>query len=133
MTKEGFTLIEIIVAIAIVGMLLAGAFGAFRYVQNAKKSTTRSKLITLGGAIEMYKSTTNQLPSRLEDLIEKPANVKHWTGDYVTDEEALKDAWGNEFVYRPNPKNPKNPYELYSYGPEGEMGAEKDQIHLKDI
>jgi general secretion pathway protein G len=133
MNKSGFSLIEIVVALFIVGIMAAIGFTAFRYFKTAKVATTKGQLATVRGAIEVYKATTNQLPTRLEDLVKKPANVKGWQGDYVGSEDELKDAWGNEFGYKLNPKGSAHPFELFSYGPEGESGSESDQVSIWEI
>jgi len=133
MTKPGFTLIEILVAVVIVGIMAAVGFGAFRYFQTAKRTTTQARLATVRSGIEMYKATTNQLPSRLDDLVKKPANVKGWQGDYVGGEDDLKDAWGNEFEYKVNPKGSGHPFELFSYGPEGESGPEDTRVSIWEL
>ncbi len=133
MNKVGFSLIEIVVAIMIIGVMMVGAFSAFKYIGKAKVTKTQAKLSNLRSAIEFYKTSTNLLPTKIEDLLVKPANVKGWTGKFVNDEDELKDAWGNDFVYKVNPKGSAHPYELYSNGPQGEEGAESEAISIWEI
>lgn len=131
-TKSGFSLIEILVALVIVGMMAAVGFGALRYLAKTKVTQTKTKMQELRGQVEMYKTQTNQYPSKLEDLVKRPANLKGWDGPYV-EEDSLKDSWGNEFYYRPNEKGAARPYELYSYGSTGEEGDESSRIDIANL
>ncbi len=130
--KSGFSLIEILVALVIVGMMAAAGFGALRYIERTKVTKTEAALREIQSAINIYQADTNQLPSRLEDLVKRPANVKGWKSPYL-EEDSLKDSWKNEFYYRPNEKGAARPYELYSYGRSGEEGDESNRIDVANI
>lgn len=130
-TKSGFSLIEILIALAIVGMMAAGGFSLLRYLDRAKVTKTKTQLAAVQSAVEQYQASTNRLPDKLEDLISRPQNVKGWSGPYVNDENDLKDNWGHPFYYRPNSKGSAQAYELYSYGTkEGEESDENKRIDV---
>lgn len=118
--KSGFTLIEVMIVILIGGALLAGAFAGFRWYRNSQVTATRSKANSLRFNVEQYRTTIGQVPTSLEDLKSGPQDPKlrrKWGEPLVTDED-LKDVWGREFIYEPNPRgNP--PYEIYSLGSDG--------------
>lgn len=123
--RSGFSLIEILVALVIVGLMAGIGFGALRYLDRAKITTTEASLRNIQSAIVEYQADTNQLPGKLEDLVKRPANVKGWKLPYAT-EEQLRDSWKNEFYYRPNERSAARPYELYSYGKGGEESGTED-------
>jgi len=114
--KKGFTLLEILIAVSIVGTLLA-IFGpmVYRQLAQATTKTARLKMDQLKGAINLYHADTQRYPTKLIDLVKKPADPKiaaKWTGPYV-EEDALEDPWGQTFRYKPTPGT-KHPYELYT-------------------
>ncbi len=114
--RKGFSLIEIVIALAIVGAMAGVGFAAFRYFRLVNINQTKSKLTELQGAINTYKLHTNQYPQQLVDLNAKPQGIKRWQGPYVDDAESLEDGWGQSFVYQVSPKGAEHPYELYSQG-----------------
>jgi general secretion pathway protein G len=124
-TRSGFTLIEIIVALAIVGIMAVGGFTVFKYLDKAKVSKTKTELSTLRLAIEQYQTDTGAYPVTLQDLQTKPADqkmAKRWEGPYVDKE--VEDGWRHPFAYELKQKGSKPPYELYSWGKDGEGSTE---------
>jgi len=118
--KKGFSIIELLIVMAIIAALIAVALGYKKFLDTSKEDATRQKMATLDMVLEMYKGRIGSLPTDLKELIEGPSNPtlrKRW-GESLTDEKALKDAWGNDFVYEADTK--KNKYELYSTGKAGE-------------
>lgn len=115
--SDAFTLMEMIVVIVIMGLLMAIAVPVYnQYRKFAALSTTKSNLATLQEAIEGYKLTTQVYPSKLQDLIEPPAEPrakKNWAGPYLR--KIPDDSWGGEFHYAVT-KGGKHDYELYSDG-----------------
>lgn len=114
---EGFTLIEIIIAIAIVGFMMAAATLGLRTLQKmGQRRATETSLRATKTAIDTYKLTVGRYPQNLKDLREKPTDSKlatKWPG--VLLEKDPVDSWGEPFHYQVNPgKQP--PYELYSDG-----------------
>lgn len=114
-TKQGFTLIEIMIAMLVIGILAAGSFGLYNYWQGrANTMATQQKLQTLKSGIDQFRAAAGSLPKDLSDLVERPQGVKRWSGPYVPEEgNPLEDAWGEDFVYE---VKGKNNYELYSEG-----------------
>lgn len=126
MTKQsGFSLLELMIYITIVGILAGGAYLFFSgRIGAAKESAAKTDLRTFKTAITMYKNDIDRYPGTLEDLIRKPSDpeaLKRWRNKYV-DPENLKvedgkivDPWENPYHYRVT-KGGKNPYELWSDG-----------------
>ena len=123
--KEAFSLIEIMVAILIVGII--GGVIARQFMgktKEAKMSAAKIQMRQLQSAIGLYQIKMNRYPDRLEDLIEKPRDeklAKKWTTPFLDDEEVPEDPWGNDYIYR-RTKGGAHPYELYSEGAEDSPG-----------
>ena len=125
--REGFTLIEIMIGITILG-ILGGlvATNVMGYLKKAKVKATHFNMIAIKKAIQDYNMETNQYPEKLRDLIKKPSTeIKGWDGPYLTPAEIPNDGFGEPFKYSRTPSG-KNPYELTSYGPKG-RGAPKEE------
>ena len=119
MNKPGFSLVEIMIVILIIGVLAAGTIGGLRWLQRAKLTNTETKLMQGDTMLEEYNNRIGEYPSELRELIDgpqKPESRKKWALP-IADENSLKDGWNYPFVYILNPKGSKIPYELYSTGP----------------
>jgi general secretion pathway protein G len=116
-TRSGFTLIEILIAVAIVAIMSAGAFYVFStYRARAALTATKSNLRALATALEQYELDIGEYPTTLKDLSTRPSNesaAEKWPGAYL--KSVPKDGWNKEFHYTPTPDG-EHPYELYSGG-----------------
>ena len=115
---RGFTLLEIMVVIAIIGMLAtAVSVGVMSYMKKAKVKTCKIQLNTLAQAINQYYLDENDYPSSLDDLTKgKDALVK---------EKQLKDPWGQDFVYNSSGSGDSD-FTLCSKGPDKREGSDDD-------
>ena len=132
--QQGFSLIEILVAVMIIGILLAvvGA-GTVGYLRRAALTGTKSSLNALSQAIELYRADTGVYPKQLEELIEAPkALAKKWMGPYISKKTTPQDGWNHDFYYKVTPGG-KHPYDLFSYGPHGEEGPEEEHLSVWEI
>ena len=120
--KEGFTLIEILVVVANIGMLGAVAEPAYmNYLADARITTTRSIIKNIEDACQMYNMKHGgKYPSQLSELQEgDDDNPPLLDG-------GIEDPWGNEIKYE---RKGKRIY-LTSFGPDGEEGTEDDITNL---
>ena len=117
--RQGFTLIEILVVVAIIGMLGAVAVPAYmNYLADARVATTRSLIANVDVAVKSYNMKHGKYPESLEVLQEPQEDG----GDPWLEGEAV-DPWGNELKYeKQGKKRPK----ITSAGPDGEEGTEDD-------
>jgi general secretion pathway protein G len=121
-SRRGFTIIEIMIVVMIIGIIAAGAFAGMRYLQRVKESTTRTKLAAVDTMLEQYNTTIGEYPTELQELVDgpsKPQLQKRW-GESIGTVDELRDAWGQDFVYSLQPKGSRPPYELYSIGSKGD-------------
>lgn len=124
---EGFSLIELLVVLVILG-LLSGLVGPrlFTKVDSSKVDTAQTQVRMLKLSLQSYRLDVGQYPSTeqgLGSLISEPSGVKHWRGPYL--EEALPaDPWGNEYVYIDSAKNLQG-FALYSRGADGADGGDE--------
>src|SRR5688572_27166114 len=117
LTVAGFTLLELLVVVVIIG-LLAG-FVAPRYFGQVGKSevnVAKAQLDALEKALDQYRLDTGRYPSAelgLNALIDRPANEPKWNGPYLRKGVPL-DPWGRPYLYRL--PGEKGEFDLVSYG-----------------
>ena len=122
--SHGFSLIEILVVMALIGIVIAlVANKVGDGAVNGKVKATKIALDTLGGKIEMYSLDNGSPPANLQDLLAKPGTAENWNGPYAKEKE-LKDPWNHAFVYTVPGSKSGGDYDLYSYGPDGKEGGE---------
>lgn len=134
--ESGFTLIEIMVVILVLGLLAAlVAPNIFGHLGTAKEETARAQIELFGAALDAYRLHTGVYPTTeqgLEALRREPLShpqPRNWRGPYVR-KEIPPDPWGNPYEYRsPIPDSVKE-YELSSLGKDGELGGEAENADI---
>jgi len=121
---RGFTLLELLVVVAIIGLLVA--YVGPRYAAQIGKSevtAARAQMEALAKALDTYRLDTGHYPSTAQGLTalrERPAGETKWNGPYLQKEVPL-DPWGHPYVYRI--AGAKGDYELICYGRDGMPGG----------
>ena len=138
-TRKGFSLAEMMVVIAIIGIIggLIGP-GIYSALKKAEKGTAKTLLKNIKSGITQYHQDLHQWPPKLIDLVKKPKNLderlsKKWAGPYVGEEgikEVPLDPWDGKIEYKLTPQGAGHPYELWSWGPNGKGSPKDEQISV---
>jgi len=130
---RGFTLLELLVVVAIIGLLIG--FVAPRYfgqIGKAEVTTAKAQIDALEKALDEYRLDTGHYPSSelgLNALMQRPPNEPKWNGPYLR-KEVPPDPWGKPYVYRA--PGEKGDYDLISYGKDGVPGGSGENADLSN-
>jgi general secretion pathway protein G len=129
---HGFTLLELLVVMVIIGLL--ASYVAPRFFDQIGKSevkATRAQLDAFDKALGTYRLDTGHYPTTeqgLKSLVERPQTEPKWSGPYLA--KALPpDPWGRAYIYR-SPGEQGRDYELMSLGKDGQRGGTGDNIDI---
>ncbi|HEX9113715.1 MAG TPA: type II secretion system major pseudopilin GspG [Nitrospirota bacterium] len=136
--SKGFTLIEIMVVIIILGLLAGLVLPRFLgQEEKAKVEVAKTQIRSLEGALDAYKLDNGFYPSTdqgLDALIKKPETGRipeKWReGGYLKPARIPKDPWGKDYVYL-SPGSENREYEIVSYGADGEPGGEGNKADIE--
>ncbi len=124
--QAGFTLIEILVVMAIIAMLaVMVAPNIFNQQAGAQRDAALSQISSLQAALDMYRLDVGEYPDDLEGLVENDTGRASWNGPYLRGDLPL-DPWNNAYLYDSNGRE----FTLISYGPDGEQGGEDDDADI---
>lgn len=123
--ERGFTLVEILVVITIIGLIMAlVAPRVLNYLSEAKVKAAKIQIESLSSTLDLYYLDTGRYPSSgegLEALVQRPAGVEGWNGPYLKGAFVPKDPWGHAYVYRMPGEH--GAYDIVSYGADGQQGG----------
>jgi len=123
--QKGFTLIEMLVVTAILGMLSVMIIPRYgTRIEESKIATTQITMQLTADALDIFAFDTGAYPEELIDLLEDP-DVPNWQGPYFRWMKMPKDAWEQLFEYKsPGDENPD--YDLWSIGADEESETNDD-------
>jgi general secretion pathway protein G len=129
--QSGFTLMELLVVLAILGLLMSLVGPrVLNQLGGAKTKTAAIQIKDLEQALEMYKLDVGRFPSTeqgLESLVNKPAGVVGWNGPYLKSDVPL-DPWNRAYNYKF--PGERGELDIYSYGQNGSPGGEGEDADV---
>ena len=125
--SQGFTLIELMVVMVIIGLLAATVVPKFfGQVDKAMQQDAQAQIELLGQALDLYRLEKHKYPTSDEGLEALKSYLK---------KNVPKDPWGNEYIYE-SPGKEGRGYDLISLGAdnaEGGEGTDKDIVSWKNF
>ena len=135
--EQGFTLVEMLVVIAIIGLIM-GLIGprVLNYLSESKAKAAKIQMQSFASALDLFNLDAGRYPSTSEGLaalVRRTPGVAAWNGPYLKGGAVPKDPWGNPYIYRaPGERNPFDISSLGSDGQEGGTGTAAD-ISLENL
>jgi general secretion pathway protein G len=123
-TEGGFTLLELLVVIVILGLLIGlVAPAVLQQLGRARASVAQDSIERLASVLDLYKLDVGDYPSTeqgLEALIQQPEDVSDWHGPYLKGDHVPLDPWNHPYEYRNPSARAGHDYDLCSAGPPGQ-------------
>lgn len=131
LTLRGFTLLELLVVIVIIGLL--AAYVGPRYFAQLGKSeqkTAKAQIEAFGKALDTFRLDTGRYPTTeqgLNALVVKPTDEAKWQGPYLQ-KEVPADPWGKPYIFRSPGQTAE--FDLLSNGKDGQPGGDGDNAEV---
>lgn len=121
--KSGFTLIEVLMVVAILGILAAVVVGNFSGRADATRvNATRASIHAIGLQIGIYQMDTGRYPASLENLLTS-SGEPNWNGPYLQGgKDQIVDSWGTPFSYKQEGAS----FKIISAGKDLQIGSADD-------
>ena len=134
--RRGFTLIELILILALLVVTIIGILAALvipRIAGRGEQARQTAAYTDIHGgiksALDQFEVDNGFYPKSLQDLVAQPSNAKNWHGPYL--DKVPVDPWNNPYIYYYPGKHTANSYDLLSAGPDGKEGTEDDIVSWK--
>lgn len=131
--EAGFTMIELLVVMVILGLLAAlVAPNFFGQASKARVKTAKLQIANISTALDALALDTGRYPSGQEGLralLDQPSGMDMWDGPYL--KKLPKDPWNHDYVYR-GPQGSSD-YEIVSYGADGSPGGDGDNADISSL
>jgi general secretion pathway protein G len=130
--QRGFTLMELLVVLAILGLLMSLVGPrVLNQLGGAKTKTAGIQIKDLEQSLEMYKLDVGRFPSTeegLDALVNKPGNAVGWNGPYLKKSDVPLDPWNREYQYKY--PGERGELDIFSYGQDGQAGGDGEDADV---
>ena len=129
--RRGFTLVEMLVVLVIVGLLLALVGPkVFSKLGKGKQTAAKAQIELLGQTLDHFRLDVGRYPTTQEGLAALMTNpgIPNWDGPYINKKDVPNDPWGKPYMYQC--PGTHGEYDLSSYGMDGTPGGEGEN---KDV
>lgn len=124
-SQRGFTLVEMLVVITIIGMIMALVGPrVLNYLSDSRVKTAKIQIQSFSSALDLFYLDSGRYPSMAEGLaalVRPVTGIAAWNGPYLKGGAVPNDPWGNAYVYRI--PGERAPYEIRSLGADGQEGG----------
>lgn len=127
--QGGFSLIEIILVVVLIGGIVA--FAASRILgggDRARVNLAKAQVQTLAEKVHQFEMDTGRLPSALNDLVVQPGDASGWLGPYAKEGE-LRDPWNTPYEFRA--PGDGQPFEIVSFGADRKPGGDSVNADIR--
>ena len=132
--QRGFTLIEIMVVVIILGILTAiVAPNVISRVGDAQVQAAKQDIRAIEGALNLYRLDNFNYPTTeqgLAALQARPAdpNIRNWKGPYLQKDPI--DPWGNPYQYLSPGQRSGGEIDIYTLGRDGNPGGDGEDADI---
>lgn len=124
-TEGGYTLVELLVVITIIGLIVALVGPrVLGYLGDSKVKTAKIQIQGFSSALDLFYLDAGRYPSSSEGLnalVQRPGNVSTWNGPYLKGGTVPLDPWGKAYAYRAPGQH--GPFDIVSLGSDGQEGG----------
>ena len=124
-TQGGFTLVEMLVVISIIGLIMALVGPrVLNYLSESKTKTAKIQIQSFASSLDLFFLDVGRFPSSAEGLgalVQRPGSFSSWNGPYLKGTTVPADPWGHPYVYRAPGQH--GAYDIISYGADGQEGG----------
>jgi general secretion pathway protein G len=123
--EAGFTLVEILVVITIIGLIMALVGPrVLNYLAESKVKAARIQVESFASSLDLFYLDAGRYPTTSEGLTAlaaRPGGIDSWNGPYLRTGLVPNDPWGHPYIYRSPGEH--GPYDIVSYGSDGQQGG----------
>jgi len=134
---EGFTLLELLVVLVVLGLLAGIAVPVYLgRVDTARQQKITADFATIATALSLYKLDNRMLPSTAQGLqalthkpVQAPVPQLYKNGGYLRD--LPRDPWDHDYLYLAPSADGSKEYSLWSLGADGVRGGEGQDADIE--
>ncbi|HEY4847454.1 MAG TPA: type II secretion system major pseudopilin GspG [Methylocella sp.] len=132
--QDGFTLIEILVVITIIGLIMSLVGPrVLNYLSESKVKAATIQIQSFDSALDLFYLDLGRYPTTSEGLaalVQRPGGITGWNGPYLRNGSVPNDPWGHPYIYR-SPGENGRPHDISSLGSSGKEGGTGTAVAIK--